>query len=235
MSTAKERLDQQSTYSTVAVDERMDHLEAGMGDGGESHRGQIGARTEPDQVLNEGCDVLRSRWYEFRFARPRGVASDPVLLSPKGTDRLWRHPWMTFHQLPVPGHDVFWSDRKRRFHRVAQRGKVAYDAECRLVVDLLVACNFSLEDSARPGPPLLSEMMHLIQIDRGPPLCPQRAGQALSPATSKLGNRKRCIRRRVDLHIPNRTGPERGVLVGSPKRIRPLGDLSFHNSRVYQA
>lgn len=63
----------------VAVGERVDGLELGVGDGGLGERRQHFAGREPAQVVQEPIHLLRRWRHEVSFARVVVVPADPVL------------------------------------------------------------------------------------------------------------------------------------------------------------
>jgi hypothetical protein len=63
-------LDEQSTDTPVAIHKRMDDLKTGVSESRVSHRSEIGAGAEGDQVADQSWDFLWSRRNELCVAGP---------------------------------------------------------------------------------------------------------------------------------------------------------------------
>ena len=79
---AKDRVDERPPDAPIAVDERVDVLELGMGDRRLRHGRQIVAKDEQAGVLKQGRDRLGRRRDVRGADRVEVVAADPVLHVP---------------------------------------------------------------------------------------------------------------------------------------------------------
>jgi uncharacterized protein (UPF0548 family) len=75
-------MDQRPARAPVAVDEGVDRLELGVGDGGLRHGGQAVVVGEGAEVLDQARDVVRRRGDERSGARVEAAATNPVLHLP---------------------------------------------------------------------------------------------------------------------------------------------------------
>ena len=115
---AKDHVDEAPADPTVAIEERMDRLELGMGDRRLRDRWQIVAVGEGDQIIDQRLDVGLWRRDVASVDRRVEAAPDPVLFP---SELTWRHPiWLTAHQCSVDRSDVI---GRQRSVRLSQRDR----------------------------------------------------------------------------------------------------------------
>ena len=107
--------------AAVAVDERVDGLELGVGDGRLRHRGQVVAGDEGDEVLEQRPDEVLGRRHEGGVGRVAEPAADPVLLLAHAAGPrplVARHEHRVDRQQVGDGHRLgSVPDRDRLLHR----------------------------------------------------------------------------------------------------------------------